>query len=360
MHSWPLLRSLLFRLDAERAHGLVLGALSRGLGPEQHAPDPPALAVTAFGRRLPNPLGLAAGFDKDAAVPDAMLRLGFGFVECGSVTPLPQSGNPQPRLFRSAEAQAVVNRMGFNNSGLEAFARNLAAARGRSGGTGCIGINLGRNKDQADAIADYALGARRLAAHADYLVVNVSSPNTPGLRALQDPAALRDLLAAVLAARGAAKTPVLVKLAPDLEPQDIEDIARLALDSGIDGAILTNTTIARPDGLPPALAAESGGLSGRPLFARATTVLARFHRATEGRLLLLGAGGVASGADAFAKIAAGASLVQLYSALVFHGPGLIARIKAELAEELRRAGFASVQDAVGHDAERWAAGGPSA
>lgn len=355
MYAWPLIRPLLFRLEPERAHRLALRALELGLGPRQHGPDDPALAVEAFGRRLPNPLGLAAGFDKDARVPVAMLQAGFGFVECGSVTPQPQPGNPQPRLFRDAGSGAVINRMGFNNAGLGTFRANMAGARS-SGALGVIGVNLGRNKLQTDALADYVRGAAVLAPVADYLVVNVSSPNTPGLRALQDPAALRDLIGAVQVARGAAKVPVLVKLAPDLEPADLDDLAALALETRLDGLILTNTTLARPASLPAAFAAEAGGLSGRPLLARSTQVLAAMYRRTEGRLPLIGVGGVASGADAFAKICAGASLVQLYSALVFQGPGLIARIKTELLAELHRAGFDSVAAAVGSDAEALAAG----
>ncbi len=336
------LRPLLFSLDPERAHGLTLAALQSGLVPRA-APDDPILTTQIAGLTLPNPIGLAAGFDKDVAVPDAMLRLGFGFVECGSVTPRPQDGNPKPRLFRLVEDRAVINRMGFNNAGVEHAVVRLKARRQRPG---IVGINLGANKDSDDRTEDYAIGVRACAALASYVTVNISSPNTPGLRALQDGAALADLIARVIAARGAVSVPLFVKVAPDLAPADIETIARAAIDGGVDGLIVSNTTISRPP-LASRHAGETGGLSGAPLAPLALAALTGFARATGGQLPLIAAGGIASGADAYARIRAGASAVQLYSALVYEGPGLVGRIKAELAALLRRDGFASVGAAVG-------------
>ena len=336
------LRPLIFALDPETAHRATLAALRTGLVPRAPADDP-ILATRLAGLDLPNPIGLAAGFDKDVEVPDAMLRLGFGFVECGSVTPRPQAGNPQPRLFRLAEDRAVINRMGFNNRGLEHAVVRLQARRGRPG---IVGINLGANKDADDRTADYVTGLRATAALASYVTVNISSPNTPGLRALQDEAALTDLVARVVAARGSLQVPVFVKIAPDLEPADFDAIARIAIDGGIDGLIVSNTTISRPP-LHSRDAGEAGGLSGAPLQPLAMAALRQAARATGGSLPLIAAGGIASGADAYARIRAGASAVQLYSALVYEGPGLVQRIKADLAALLRRDGFASVAAAVG-------------
>jgi dihydroorotate dehydrogenase len=310
--------------------------------------DDPILETRLWGRRFPNPIGMAAGYDKNAEAYRALLRLGFGFAEVGSVTPRPQPGNPKPRLFRLTEDRAVINRMGFNNDGVDAVARRLES-RGRLAGP--LGINLGKNKDSADAAADYVRGVQVLARHADYLVVNVSSPNTPGLRALQGREPLAALIEAVQRARREAvpeaPPPLLVKIAPDLQPEDRQDIAAVALESGIDGLIVSNTTIARPPGLRSRYRSEVGGLSGVPLFQPSTELLAEMYRLTHGRLALVGVGGVASGADAYAKIRAGASLVQLYSALVYEGPGLVGRIKRELAQALRRDGFSSVAQAVG-------------
>ncbi|KAB7644928.1 quinone-dependent dihydroorotate dehydrogenase [Polymorphobacter fuscus] len=336
------LRPLVFALDPERAHGLTLAALRSGLVPRAPADDP-ILATRVAGLALPNPVGLAAGFDKDVLVPDAMLRLGFGFVECGSVTPRPQDGNPRPRLFRLVDDAAVINRMGFNNLGLDHAVTRLTARRGRPG---IVGINLGANKDSNDRTADYVAGVRAAGALASYVTVNISSPNTPGLRALQDGAALTDLVARVVAARGSLPVPLFVKVAPDLEPADFDTIARIALDGGVDGLIVSNTTISRPP-LRSRDAGEAGGLSGAPLAPLALAALQGFARATGGALPLIAAGGIASGADAYARIRAGASAVQLYSALVYEGPGLVQRIKADLAGLLRRDGFASVGDAVG-------------
>ncbi len=338
------LRPLIFALDPETAHGVTLAALRAGaaLLPGAAADDP-VLRTSVAGLDLPNPVGLAAGFDKDVMVPDAMLRLGFGFVECGSVTPRPQAGNPRPRLFRLVEDGAVINRMGFNNLGLEHAVVRLQARRGRPG---IVGINLGANKDSEDRSADYVAGVRAAAALASYVTVNISSPNTPGLRALQDGAALADLIARVVAARGALNVPMFVKVAPDLEPEDFETITRAAIDGGIDGLIVSNTTISRPP-LASRHAGETGGLSGAPLAPLALAALRGFVRASGGALPLIAAGGIASGADAYTRIRAGASAVQLYSALVYDGPGLVGRIKADLAMLLRRDGFATVGDAVG-------------
>jgi len=342
---FPAARPVLHALDPERAHDLTLLGLRLGLGPTAPADDEPLLRTRVFGLDIPNPIGLAAGFDKDAVAVDALLRCGFGFVEAGTVTPKPQSGNPKPRLFRLAEDRAVINRFGFNNRGLEAFAGRLAARAVRPG---VVGANVGKNKDSDDAAADYAAGIRACAPHAAYLVVNVSSPNTPGLRALQGRQAMADLLDAVLAARAEAprRPPLLVKVAPDLTPPEREDVAAVALERGIDGLIVGNTTLSRPE-LRSRHGGEAGGLSGAPLFALATSVLADFHRLTGGRLPLIGCGGVASGAEAYAKIRAGASLVQLYSALVYGGPALVGAIKRDLAARLRADGFASVAAAVG-------------
>ncbi|MFZ4689369.1 MAG: quinone-dependent dihydroorotate dehydrogenase [Polymorphobacter sp.] len=336
------LRPLLFALDPEAAHNLTLAALRTGLVPAAPADDP-ILRTRLAGLDLPNPIGLAAGFDKDVMVPDAMLRLGFGFVECGSVTPRPQDGNPKPRIFRLVEDQAVINRLGFNNRGLEHAVVRLKARAGRPG---IVGINLGANKDADDRTADYVTGMRAAAALASYVTVNISSPNTPGLRALQDAAALTDLIARVVAARGSIAVPIFVKIAPDLEKADFSMISRAAIDGSIDGLIVSNTTISRPM-LRSNFAAETGGLSGAPLKPLALAALQGFAAATGGQLPLVAAGGIASGADAYARIRAGASAVQLYSALVYEGPGLVGRIKAELAALLRQDGFASIAEAVG-------------
>ena len=335
-------RPLIFALDPERAHALTLAALRTGLVPQAPADDP-ILAVTLAGLALPNPIGLAAGFDKDVLVPDAMLRLGFGFPECGSVTPRPQDGNPKPRLFRLTEDSAIINRMGFNNLGLEHAVTRLRARRGKPG---IVGINLGANKDSPDRTADYVAGVRAAAALASYVTVNISSPNTPGLRALQDGAALADLVARVIEARGAIAVPLFVKVAPDLESADFDTIVRIAIDGGVDGLIVANTTISRPI-LASRHADETGGLSGAPLKTLAMAALRGFARASGGGLPLIAAGGIASGADAYARIRAGASAVQLYSALVYEGPGLVQRIKTDLAALLRRDGFATIKDAIG-------------
>jgi len=331
-------------LPAETAHRATvrLVGLMAPLLPEPSADDA-RLGVSAFGLLFPNPVGLAAGFDKDAEVPDAMLRLGFGFVECGTVTPRPQSGNPRPRLFRLPEDGAVINRMGFNNRGMDAAARRLEARRR----TGIVGINIGANKDSIDRIADYAKGFMRLAPLADYVTVNVSSPNTPGLRGLQNKEELTRLLSALMETRaGNGFKPVLLKIAPDLDEQALDDIAETVAASGIEGIIISNTTIARPP-LKSANAHETGGLSGRPLLAPSTQILRRMRARVSSNIVLIGAGGISSGADAYEKIRAGATLVQLYTGLVYEGPGLVTRIKQELLACLTRDGFATIADAVG-------------
>ncbi|WP_227010369.1 quinone-dependent dihydroorotate dehydrogenase [Pelagibius marinus] len=353
MDSFSLIGPALRRLDPETAHNLTLWALEHGLASRRTAPDDPVLASEVWGRRFPNPLGLSAGFDKDARVMGAMLGLGLGFVEVGSITPRPQPGNPKPRIFRLPEDAAVINRLGFNNGGLEAARARLEAfrsgGRGGPGKNGIVGVNLGKNKDTADAAGDYVLGAAALGPLADYLVVNVSSPNTPGLRALQGRGELETLLGRVLDALADPAPPLLLKIAPDLTEEDKADIAAVCLELGVSGIIATNTTIARPETLKGAAKGEAGGLSGRPLFEPSTAVLRDLYRLTGGKLPLIGVGGVSSGAEAYRKIRAGASLVQLYTALIYSGPALVTRIKTELARLLREDGFDSVAAAVGAD-----------
>ena len=357
--AYPLVRPVLFALGPEIAHRMVVLVLRSGL---VSAPDSlPRLPLRLWDLDFPNPLGLAAGFDKDAEVADRILSLGFGFVEVGSVTPRPQPGNPRPRIFRLVRDRALINRLGFNSAGAARAAANLRRLRAGMRG-GVIGVNLGRNKDSADAGEDYASGIAAFAELADYLVVNVSSPNTPGLRALQDRARLVALLQRVRAAlppEGAGRRPpLLLKIAPDLTPEDRTDIAAVALEQGLDGLIVSNTTIARPEGLQGAARGETGGLSGAPLFAPSTALLAEMYRLTGGRLPLIGVGGVSSGAEAYAKIRAGASLVQLYTGLIYEGPRLVARILEELAALLERDGFATVAEAVGTAVQADAKSGP--
>ncbi len=339
-------------LPPEAAHDLTVQALARGLHPRPTAPDNPILAVRLWGRVWPNPIGLAAGFDKDARAFPALLRLGFGSVEVGTVTPRAQPGNPKPRVFRLPEARAVINRLGFNSAGLAPMAAGLGRWR-RSGAGGVVGVNIGNNRDSEDAAADFAEGVRRMAGLADYLVINVSSPNTPGLRMLQRRGPLLDIVARAREAMDApgngSRAPLLRKIAPDLTDRDQQELAATALEARIDGMIVGNTTVTRPSGLSGRHAGEPGGLSGRPLFAASTAVLANMYRLTGGRLPLIGVGGVSDGGDAYAKIRAGASAVQLYTALVYDGPGLIGRIKRELAACLRADGFTTVADAVGAD-----------
>ncbi|WP_454598106.1 quinone-dependent dihydroorotate dehydrogenase [Qipengyuania sp. SM2507] len=344
---FDFVRPAVFALEPERAHRLTVAALKVMPG---RAPAPTGpLATNVAGLHFPNPVGLAAGFDKNGEVPDALLALGFGFAEVGSVTPLPQAGNPTPRLFRLVEDRAVINRMGFNNEGGEVVARRLKARRDRPG---VVGVNIGANKDSTDRIADYAQLTRLMAPLASYLAVNISSPNTPGLRALQDEGALTGLLDAVLEARaevcGEAGPPIFLKVAPDLEPADIDAIARIALDRGLAALIVSNTTIARP-ALHSRHGNEAGGLSGAPLRDLALQRLRDFRSATGGAIPLVGVGGIASAEDAWTRIRAGANLVQLYSALVYHGPGLARKIVHDLERLMRRDGFAAIAEAVGSE-----------
>ena len=340
---FDLARPALFAIDPERAHRLTVRALA--LAGRRGPPAAGALAVDVAGLGFPNPLGMAAGFDKDAEVPDQLLGLGFGFAEVGSITPRPQAGNPRPRLFRLVEDRAVINRMGFNNGGAEVARDRLVRRAGRPG---IVGINIGANKDSEDRIADYVAMTRVMAPLASYLAVNISSPNTPGLRALQDEGALTGLLDAVIEARGTTGPPVFLKVAPDLESADIDAIARIALDRKLGALIVSNTTISRP-ALLSANARETGGLSGAPLRDLAQQRLRDFRKATGGAIPLVGVGGIASAEDAWARIRAGASLVQLYSAMVYGGPGLPRRILRGLEALMRRDGFASIAEAVGSE-----------
>jgi dihydroorotate dehydrogenase len=338
----PLLR----RMDPERAHGLALGALKLGLAGRSRAEDDPALAITALGSRFSNPIGLAAGFDKGAVAARALMRVGFGFVETGTVTRLPQPGNPKPRLFRLEPDLAVINRLGFNNAGLDAYLLQLATLADRPIP---LGANVGINKEGADPVRDYPVLVAAVSAHADYAVINVSSPNTPGLRDLQGEARLRAILEAV--AEVPNRKPVLVKIAPDLSRDGLAAVVETCLANGVQGLIVGNTTITRSPKLRSPQATEPGGLSGVPLFTLSNSVLARAYLLARGRLTLIGVGGVFSGADALTKIRAGASLVQLYTGFAYHGPALIPRLKAELAAALKSAGFARIEDAVGTAAQ---------
>jgi dihydroorotate dehydrogenase len=346
--SLPMLRML----DAEDAHRLAIRGL-RMLPYARPRPDDPKLAVRAFGLNFPNPVGIAAGFDKNAEVPDALLRLGFGFAEIGSVTPKPQSGNPRPRIFRLERDEAVINRLGFNNDGAEVVLRRLAA-RAQNGGI--VGVNVGANKDSPDRTQDYVRLIETFAPVASYFTVNVSSPNTPGLRNLQQAAELDDLLARVIDARervrkNAGDSPVLLKIAPDLSLADLDDVVHVARSRGVDGMIVANTTIGRASTLrEQARSKEQGGLSGRPLFRLSTRMVAETFVRVEGAFPLIGAGGIDSGGAALTKIRAGASLIQLYSALVYKGVGLVDSIKADLSSTLLRTGRDSLSEIVGADA----------
>ena len=359
---YRLLRPALFQLEAERAHRLAVRLLA-AMPPARGATAQHSLQQTLWSRDFPNPIGLAAGFDKNAEAWRGALGLGFGCVEIGSVTPRPQAGNPRPRLFRLVEDRAVINRMGFNNDGMEAVAQRLAArdpkagiaradiARAGIARAGIVGVNLGKNKETVDAAADYELGVTKLGPLADYLVINVSSPNTPGLRALQGKEPLAELITRTRAARDRlqARPPLLLKIAPDLTEDDQRDIADVALELGLDGLIISNTTIARPPLRATRHAGEAGGLSGAPLFAPSTALLARMYRLTGGKMPLIGVGGIATARDVYAKIRAGASLVQIYSAMVYEGPGLAARLVRDLPALLAADGFATISAAIGAD-----------
>ena len=339
-----MLTALLRTLDPETAHGLAISGLKHAPLPPS-PPDDPILATTLAGLELPNPIGLAAGLDKNAEALTGLSRLGFGFVEAGSVTPRAQPGNPKPRLFRLSEDRAIINRMGFNNGGLEAFAANLSR---RPSGV-VVGANLGANKDTEDRAADYVAGLQRLAGLSDYFTVNISSPNTPGLRALQGREALDDLLGRVAEAR-TTPAPVFLKIAPDLTPDEIAMITEAALAHRIDALIVSNTTLDRPSSLRSRDRGEAGGLSGAPLREKAHKALIHAAEAAKGRLPLIAVGGIDSGAEAYRRIRAGASAVQIYSALIYGGPGLVGRIKRDLAARLRADGFASAAEATANPA----------
>jgi dihydroorotate dehydrogenase len=343
--AFPLLR----RLDPEQAHRLSLIGLRAGLGGTDRTPDDPALAIEVLGLRFRNPIGLAAGFDKDAVAVDGLTRLGFGFIEIGTVTPRPQPGNPTPRLFRLPEDRAAINRMGFNGSGLAAALHHLQRSRRHVP----VGANVGINKEGADPERDYPALLSAMAPWVDYVVFNISSPNTPGLRDLQGQARLRALLQAV-AAKVPQRPPLLVKISPDLAPDDLPGLVETCVAGGVQGLIVSNTTISRPASLSSPLAKTAGGLSGAPLFRLSTALLARTSLLAAGRLVLIGTGGVFTGRDVLTKLQAGASLVQLYTSFAYEGAALIPRIKRELAAALHADGFAHVANAIGTDAERLA------
>ena len=342
MHLYQLIRPLAFALDPETSHLLTIKALK--LMPLHGPPHFPAsLKTTVAGLDFPTPVGLAAGFDKDAEVPEEMLSLGFGFVEVGTLTPRAQQGNPQPRLFRLKRDRAVINRMGFNNGGQAAAFDRIERF---SHLPGIIGINIGANKDSKDRIADYAAGVQAIAPISDYLTINISSPNTPGLRQLQDEGELRALLSAIRDARPRNGPPIFLKVAPDLGEKEPEQIVRVAMDHGIDAIIVANTTVSRL-ALRSRYANEQGGLSGAPLKSLALEALRKFSRASGKEIPLIGVGGIATADDAWERIRAGASLVQLYTAMVYEGPGIAKRIARGLAQRLKREGFASIAEAVG-------------
>ncbi|MFD2206938.1 quinone-dependent dihydroorotate dehydrogenase [Kiloniella antarctica] len=352
MNSFRLVGPLIRLLDAEKAHTVTLWCLKKGLVPSRKAVVDPVLKTQVWGREFSNPLGLAAGFDKNAEVVRPMISQGFGFTEVGSITPRAQAGNPKPRIFRLSEDKAVINRMGFNNAGVEAAAENLEALR-QYPLSGLLGVNLGKNKDTAIALDDYEIGAKQLCHYADYMVINVSSPNTPGLRSLQDRKELEILIVGVQRVlreeMGEKALPLVLKIAPDLTKEDKEDIAAVALELALDGLTITNTTIERPDTLKSKYCSETGGLSGAPLFDASTKVLFDMYRLTEGKIPLIGVGGISSGEQAYKKIRAGASLIQLYSALVYYGPPLVTEILEDLTKLIKHDGYQSVSEAVGAD-----------
>ena len=343
---YALAKPLLFQLDAERAHGMTIAGLKTvPMGP---APQSDPILKTNFaGLEFPNPIGMAPGFDKNGEVPDSLIRLGFGYAEVGTLTPKPQAGNPKPRVFRLIEDRAVVNRLGFNNQGQDKAVARLKHMRSRMG-RGILGINIGANKDSDDRIADYVTGVHNMAPLADYLTVNISSPNTPGLRALQDKDALEELLSAVMEARGENTVPVFLKVAPDLEPADVDDIVDVVSSQKLDALIVSNTTITRND-LKSRNQKETGGLSGAPLKEMAQQRLKDFRAASGGKVPLIGVGGIATAEDAYDRIRAGASLVQLYTGMIYEGPTIARCMASKLSKLLKRDGFKSVAEAVGAD-----------
>lgn len=352
-----LARSVLFQLSPEDAHNLTLTSLEHGLHPRAPQDIDPALHVSAFGLNFPNPVGIAAGFDKDARVPDAVLAMGCGFAEIGTVTPHPQDGNPKPRIFRLLDDHAVINRLGFNNGG---HAAALARLEPRKNRNGIVGVNIGANKDSSDRIADYVTGITTFQHLASYFVINISSPNTPGLRDLQSADALDDLLDKVMSARaraanaGDARPAIVVKIAPDLTPDELSQTISQLIAHNVDGIAVSNTTLSR-SGLTAKEGSESGGLSGRPLFERSTIMLARVFQQTEGKIPLIGIGGIDSGAAAVEKIKAGATLLQLYTGLIYEGPGLIPRINTALKNACRSSGVNTIADLRGTASDAWAA-----
>ena len=353
---YRLARPALFALEPEDAHEATLKALELGVHPRPLAADDPVLRQIVFGLDFPNPIGIAAGFDKDARVADAVLAMGCGFAEAGTVTPKPQPGNPKPRVFRLVADRGLINRLGFNNGGHAAALARLEARKGRSG---IVGVNIGANKDSADRAGDYVAGIEPFNSVASYFTINISSPNTPGLRDLQAPAALDELLSRVMAARarlvatGSPRRPIIVKIAPDIAADDIDPICERLTAHGADGIAVSNTTLTR-DRLKDPQAQEAGGISGRPLFRRSTAMLARVFKATGGKIPLIGIGGIDSAAGALEKIEAGATLLQLYTGLTYEGPGLIGEIKSHLAQEVCRAGRSNLGGLRGRKADQWA------
>ena len=342
---------LLRKLPAENAHKLTIKALGGGLGPKFRASISSNLAINVGGLNLPNPVGLAAGFDKDCEVSTPMLAAGFGFVECGTVTPLPQHGNSKPRLFRLVEDKAVINRMGFNNAGLNKFKNNLEKRKLKNG---LVGANLGANKNSKNRVEDYAIGLKSLWGLSDYFTINISSPNTPGLRDLQNENAMEELLGRVSEVRAQLtgdrpSYPIFLKVAPDLGLGEVERIVEQSRSYGINAIIVSNTTVARPSSLKSKYKIEKGGLSGQPLFDLSTEILRQFYAAAKGKIDLIGVGGVSNGLQAYEKIRAGASAVQIYSALVYEGPGLVNAINTDLLLRLKADGFKSIAEAVGKD-----------
>jgi dihydroorotate dehydrogenase len=350
---FKLVKPILHRLDPETAHSLTIRGLKTGLVKGPVHEDDPRLKVTLWDRVFPNPVGLAAGFDKNAEVIAPMLSMGFGFVETGTVTPKPQDGNPRPRVFRCASHEAVINRMGFPGKGLDEFKNNIEKFLSTTPRpAGIVGLNIGMNKAQKEPARDYCQLVRALGPYADYFTVNISSPNTPGLRNLQERDNFIELIGQIMNERSKScgtknPPPLLVKLSPDLRDEQVDELSKAALEANIDGLILTNTTLDRPDYLPAGFSTEQGGLSGEPLCDKSTEVIAKFYRATNGKLPLIGVGGISSAQDAYDKIRAGASLVQLYTALVFNGPDLISEIKAGVIRLMDRDGITHISDAVG-------------